>query len=410
MKKSLSLLICLMLIASSALCGCGSNPEDEQPTTEPQTEVTTAEPTTVAPTTAPVPATKDSAETAGYDYVAIKKNSGDIISKFDKTIETNKFSGSIYMKLGNDFEYLSSTGDANANKHLDNSINTRFYVGDITKQFTAAAVLLLAEQNKLSLDDTIDKYFPDYEHGEKITVKQLLNMTAGIKTYVNHNEIANPSNIINSDLSDLLKEDNSAEENREIIRDWIFDQELCFEPGTRFNSSESNYYLLGEIIAQASGGSYSEYLESAVFKPLGMGSSGFEPDEKMAVAYDNSPATQNLNFAGVGYSAYGMISNVSDLLKWTDGLLNNQVLTSESFGQMFKNQLSGLKDNKKAYGYGVELNGKCASALSRYDAFSSILSYDTDKSEIYIGLTNNSSSDNNLVRSSFKKILQKYAV
>ena len=386
------------------MCGCNSGEESE---TEPATQATTA-PATVAPTTA-APATKDSADGQGYNYVAIKKKSGEIISQFDKIVEAKNFNGTIYMKLGNDFEYLSSKGAANSNKHIDNSVNTRFYIGGITKQFTAAAVLMLSEKKKLSLDDTLDKYFPDYEAGGKVTVKQLLNMTSGINTYVLHNDITTPSNYLIGELDEKVKEDNSAKENKELILDWIFSQKLIFAPGTKFDESESNYFLLGEIIEQASGMSYADYLKTAIFAPLGMGSSNFEPDEKMALAYDKAANTKSLNYKGVGYSAFGMISNVSDLLKWTDGLLNNQVLAPASFKLMFSNQVSGIKDNKISYGFGVKMNGKTAFINGKYDAFGSILSYNTDKSEIFVSLTNYTASDNKAVRDNFKKVLQKYS-
>lgn len=386
------------------MCGCNSGEESE---TEPATQATTA-PATVAPTTA-APATKDSADGQGYNYVAIKKKSGEIISQFDKIVEAKNFNGTIYMKLGNDFEYLSSKGAANSNNHIDNSVNTRFYIGGITKQFTSAAVLMLSEKKKLSLDDTLDKYFPDYEAGGKVTVKQLLNMTSGINTYVLHNDITTPSNYLIGDLDEKVKEDNSAKENKELILDWIFSQKLIFAPGTKFDESESNYFLLGEIIEQASGMSYADYLKTAIFAPLGMGSSNFEPDEKMALAYDKAANTKSLNYKGVGYSAFGMISNVSDLLKWTDGLLNNQVLAPASFKIMFSNQVSGIKDNKISYGFGVKMNGKTAFINGKYDAFGSILSYNTDKSEIFVSLTNYTASDNKAVRDNFKKVLQKYS-
>ena len=397
-------MLCLLITGSALLCGCNSGEESE---TEPATQATTA-PATVAPTTA-APATKDSADGQDYNYVAIKKKSGEIISQFDKIVEAKNFNGTIYMKLGNDFEYLSSKGAANSNKHIDNSINTRFYIGGITKQFTATAVLMLSEKKKLSLDDTLDKYFPDYEAGGKVTVKQLLNMTSGINTYVLHNDITTPSNYLIGDLDEKVKEDNSAKENKELILDWIFSQKLIFAPGTKFDESESNYFLLGEIIEQASGMSYADYLKTAIFAPHGMGSSNFEPDEKMALAYDKAANTKSLNYKGVGYSAFGMISNVSDLLKWTDGLLNNQVLTPASFKLMFSNQVSGIKDNKISYGFGVKMNGKTAFINGKYDAFGSILLYNTDKSEIFVSLTNYTASDNKAVRDNFKKVLQKYS-
>ena len=104
-----------------------------------------------------------------------------------------------------------------------------------------------------------------------------------------------------------------------------------------------------------------------------------------------------------------MISSVSDLLKWTDGLLNNQVLAPASFKLMFSNQVSGIKDNKISYGFGVKMNGNTAFINGKYDAFGSILSYNTDKSEIFVSLTNYTASDNKAVRDNFKKVLQKYS-
>ncbi len=408
MKKSVSILLCLLFAVSVIASGCSSK-QEESTVTEPSTQHSTVAPSTAAPTTNP--ATADSAAGKNeYDFVAIKKKSGEIISQFDNIVERNKFSGSIYMKIGNDFEYISSTGSANADKHIDNSINTPFYVGNITKQFTAAAVLKLSEQKKLSLNDKLSKFFPDYEYAEKISVKQLLNMTSGIKSYVCHNDITKPSNYLVSDLNNFVIENNSFEENKKIILNWIFSQKLNFEPGTKFDTSESNYYLLGEIISKVSSQTYQSYIENVLFKPLGMGSSGFEANNKNALPYDKGPTTQSLTYNGVGYSAFGMVSNVSDLLKWTDSLLNAQVLSPLSFTQMFSNQISSVKDAKKSYGFGVEINGKNVLSSGRYDAFGSVLTYKTDKSEIYISLTNHTTSDDKLVRESFKKVLQKYAV
>lgn len=408
MKRSVSIILCLLIAVSVIASGCGSK-QEESTATEPSTQKTTAAPTTAAATTNP--ATADSAADKNeYDFVAIKKKSGEIISQFDKIVDRNKFSGSIYMKLGNDFEYISSTGSANADKHIDNSINTLFYAGDITKQFTAAAVMKLSEQKKLNLDDKLTKFFPDYEHADKISVKQLLNMTSGIKSYICHNDITKPSNYLVNDLNGAITENNSFEENKSVILNWIFSQKLNFDPGTKFDASESNYYLLGEIISKVSSQPYQSYIEKELFKPIGMGSSGFEANNKIALPYDKGPTTQSLFYKGVGYSAFGMISNVSDLLKWTDSLLNAQVLSPQSFTQMFSNQISSVKDAKKSYGFGVEINGKNVLSSGRYDAFGTIFTYKTDKSEIYVSLTNHTPSDDKLVRESFKKVLQKYAV
>ena len=144
-------------------------------------------------------------------------------------------------------------------------------------------------------------------------------------------------NYLFSDINGAVKENNSSEENKTIILNWIFAQDIVFEPGTKFEESESNYFLLGDIIEKASGESYYTFLDKSILKPLGMGSTGFEPGKRIALPYEKQVVSQSLNYKGVGYSAFGMISSVSDLLKWTDGLLSNQVLSEQSLEQMFRN-------------------------------------------------------------------------
>ncbi|MBQ2470150.1 MAG: serine hydrolase, partial [Ruminococcus sp.] len=315
MPKNLKALVCLPMAALMLLCGC--HPETSSQIEE--TVVTTEEPTTVEPTTKPV-ATADSANVKKYDFLAIKQKNGEITSDFNDIVSAKKFKGVIYAKLGNDFEYISSTGASDNAKHKYNSINTCFYVGGLTQQVTAAAVLLLAEDDKLSLNDTIDAYFPDYAYGADITVQNLLDMTSGIKSYILRTDISDMAAYPAIDLGDKLSKDNSYEENKSAVLDWIFRQELDFEPSEAFAISDSNYYLLGEIIAKASGESYESYVKSHLFKPLAMNNTGFEENDRLAAPFDEGAETDKLTFAGVGYSACGMISNMSDILRWSDGI------------------------------------------------------------------------------------------
>ena len=151
-SKNLKAIVCLPLAALMLLAGCQTEPSSSEPE---ETVVTTEEPTTAAPTTKPI-ATADSANVKKYDFLAIKQKNGEITSDFNDIVNEKKFKGVIYAKLGNDFEYISSTGASESTKHKDNSINTCFCVGGLTQQVTAAAVLLLAEDEKLRLDDTLD--------------------------------------------------------------------------------------------------------------------------------------------------------------------------------------------------------------------------------------------------------------
>ena len=336
-----------------------------------------------------------------YNYLLIKQDSDDITAKLDKIISDKKYKGTTYLKIGNDFEYINANGDASADKHMTNSIDTCYYAGSVTKQFTAAAVLKLCEDKKLSLSDTIDKFFPSFKNSDKITVRNLLTMTSGIKNYVKRDNETDSVIILNPEIEEKTLKDNSEKENKNIILNWIFTQDLSFEPDSEFMYSDSNYYLLGEIIEKASGESYEKYLEENIFKPLGMNSSSFEPGEKTAVSYQGTNSNDSLLYSGVGYSSMVLISNISDLLKWVDGLLDGAVLSEESLEQMF----TPYKEN---YAMGFYVYGNKLSHTGRTEDYNSMLSFTKDKSEIFVSLSNYAYSDSAYIYRLFKNSLKNY--
>ena len=382
------------------LSGCKgeeSSSEPEATTVQP----TTAAPTTVAPTTEP--ATKDSAGTVKYDFVAIKQKSGVISSDFDSYVAKKDYKGVVYLKLGNDFEYISSRGASDSVGHKDNSINTCYYIGGVTQQFTAAAALKLVDGNKLKLEDTLDKFFPEYEHGAEITVENLLNMTSGIRNYIVHSDISDASAYLEIALTDSVTKDNSYQENKKLILDWILSQPLETKPSSTFSFSDSNYFLLGEIIAKCSGKSYEEYVSENLFKPLSMNNSGFAGSVKTAVGYDGDAQGEKLTYAGVGYAACGMISNVSDLLRWTDGIFSDGIISELAVRYM-------QSADDTAYSCGFYHRDGRLSASGRCGAFSAQLSYKPDKSDIFISLSNYCFSDSSSLHGQFRKYLSNYTV
>lgn len=336
-----------------------------------------------------------------YNYLLIKQDSDDITASLDKIISDKKYKGTTYLKIGNDFEYINASGDANTDKHMANSIDTCYYTGSVTKQFTAAAVLKLCENEKLSLSDTLDKFFSSYKNGEKITVQNLLTMTSGIKNYVKRDNETDSVIILNPEIESKISKDSSKKENKKAILDWIFKQDLSFEPGSEFMYSDSNYYLLGEIIEKASGESYEKYIEENICKPLGMNFSSFEPNEKTAVSYQGTDSNNSLLYSGVGYSSMGFISNISDLLKWVDGLLGGSVISEDSLEQMF----TPYKEN---YAMGFYVYGDKLSQTGRTEDYNSMLSFTKDKSEIFVSLSNYAYSDSAYIYRLFKNSLKKY--
>ena len=203
-------------------------------------------------------------------------------------------------------------------------------------------------------------------------------------------------------INDDIKEDNSFDENKKIILDWILSQDLRFEPSSSFENSDSNYYLLGEIIAKVSGESYEDYIYSVIFKPLAMNATSFDGGDKLALPYDGNAEGDKLCFSGVGYSACGMISNISDLLKWTDGIFYDKIISDESINKM-------RTPTENGYSCGMYISGDRLSASGRCGAYSSMLSYTTDKSEIFVSLSNYNFSDPSFLRGLFRKYLSKFS-
>lgn len=396
MIRSLKKLLCILLSSATvaSCCACTSTGNSQTTTSGSENaEVQTTQSLSTDDESATEPAT--------YNYVMIKQKSDNIISKLDQIIADKKYKGTTYLKIGNDFEYINSSGYADKAAHTDNSINTCYYTGSITKQLTSAAIMQLYEQEKLSLDDTIEKYFPKYEYAEKITIKNLLTMTSGIKNYMNRDNETDSFIYVQNEIDKKIKQDNSAKENKEIILNWIFSQELMFEPDSQFRYSDSNYYLLGEIIEKASGVPYEEYVTENILKPLGMTSSGFEATELLAKNYEGKDDKNSTLYNGVAYSSLGFISNVSDLLKWVDGLLDGMVVSYPSLREMF----TAYKEN---YGYGFNVNGYKLSQTGSTEEYNSMLAFTRDKSEIYISLTNYAYSDPVYIYSLFKKTLSRY--
>src|SRR5688572_7498528 len=131
--------------------------------------------------------------------------------------------------------------------------NTAFQIASVTKQFTAAAVMMLVEEGKLKLDDPLGKYVTDVPaKWSGITVRQLLNQTSGIPNYTAGGKLINDKVYTKPEILALVK-----------------DEPQRFEPGTKWEYSNTNYFLLGMIIEKVSGKSYPDFMSERVFKPLG---------------------------------------------------------------------------------------------------------------------------------------------
>ncbi|WP_304033272.1 serine hydrolase domain-containing protein [Ruminococcus bromii] len=380
-KKILCLAISVLTAFSVCFTGCGKDTQSSVSATEKTTAVAASQPVTKAATS------DEQKQEPTWNYSELKRKSADISNTLDDIITSNKYRGTVYVKIGNALEYIGTNGFSDKDRHTKNSTDTCFRIASLTKQFTAVAVMQLVEEEKLSLDDTIDKYFPSYKYGKKITVKNLLTMTAGIKDYINKDGDTDTEAYTESQIDFKVSAKNSAKENKKAVMDWIFNQKLNFEPDEKYMYSNSAYFLLGDIIEQVSKTSYESYVEKNILKPTGMMNTGFESTDKLAVGYQDIYDNAWTLYPGVGYSATSLISNVPDLLKWVDALCTNKLVSEETFKEM----TTPYKDN---YGYGfvVSEESNAVSHTGKIDKYNAALVFTKDENQIYIALSNYSNS------------------
>ena len=218
--------------------------------------------------------------------------------------------------------YRKAFGYANVQHKVLATIKTRFRIGSVTKQFAAAAILHLQDQGKLSVKDTLDKFYPDYPRGKEVTLHHLLTHTSGIHSYT-----ANPDFLemapVNIKPEDLIK----------IFKNAPFD----FPPGEKWHYSNSGYFLLGEIVGKVSGISFRQYLKKNFFGPLDMHDTDIYeakeiiPNEAYGYGVENGELANALNWdmsrAG---GAGALYSTVEDLYKWNEGFFGGKLLKSET--------------------------------------------------------------------------------
>lgn len=238
-------------------------------------------------------------------------------------------------------------GFADLENEVPATEHTVYRIGSITKQFTASAIMQLVEQGKLSLDDELTKFVPDYPtKGHRITVDRLLTHTSGIKGYTEMPKFWEQSR------QDLTHEQMIAMFSAEPFE---------FAPGERYQYNNSAYYLLGVIIEKTSGQSYADYLKQKVFDPLGLAETHYLDEAPIvrhrAAGYEvrqgavrnDDPLSMKLP-----YAAGSLGASVLDLMKWQTALVENRLLKTESYARM-KTPATLNDGSKTTYGYGLAM-------------------------------------------------------
>ena len=316
-----------------------------------------------------------------------QKNYRALLDEFTQAEFTVKeFNGTILVMQKGKAIYKKSIGMADREWNVPNTAETKFRIGSVTKQFAAACILLLAEQGKLSVDDQLSKYIPDYPKGDSITIHMLLNHTSGIKNY--------------TDLPDFWPKAVLPLSTDSMIA--LFkNKPLDFSPGTNWNYSNSGYFLLGVIVEKVSGKNFTAYLTENIIKKVGLKNTSMDQLDSVlafrARGYDKNRQgvwQQAMYISMEGpYSAGAMVSTVEDLYQWTKALHNNQVLSAASTQKL----MTPYKNN---YGYGIGIDSlkthKRVSHSGGIPGFASYLGYFPDDDLCVVVISNNASNASKL--------------
>jgi CubicO group peptidase (beta-lactamase class C family) len=276
-------------------------------------------------------------QSAGSRQSDMKSAAAPNLARMDQMIQSfvvdKKFMGAVLVARGSDILLDRGYGFANLELNVANSPKTKFRLGSITKQFTAASILLLEERGKLNVNDPLNKYMPDAPAAwDKITIFNLLTHTSGIPNFTS--------------FPDYAKLEPFPSTPAELVARFR-NKPLDFEPGDKWSYSNSGYVLLGYLIERISGQSYAQFLEDNIFKPLGMADSGYDSNsaviENRACGY--APGPNGIVNAGyidmtIPLSAGGLYSTTEDLLRWEQGLFGGKLLSPSSLKKMttpFKN-------------------------------------------------------------------------
>lgn len=267
---------------------------------------------------------------------------------------TPNFQGNMLVSYKGNILYSHSNGYANPQQKTQLNENSVFQLASVSKQFTAMAIMILQERGALSYSDTVNKYISNFPY-EGITIRMLLNHTAGLPNYMwlleNHwNKTYTP---YNDDVLDLIAQHKL---------------NLYFKPGTRFSYSNTGYVVLASIVEEVSGQRFDEFLEENIFDPLEMDNS-----HVVSLIYNNKKdhlngfykwgrsyrkIAQNINDATVGDK--GIYSTINDLYKWDRALYENKLITEETKQEAYK-KVQLKNGNHYPYGFGFrikEINDK----------------------------------------------------
>jgi CubicO group peptidase (beta-lactamase class C family) len=296
-----------------------------------------------------------------YSENLTKKVNLKLDSLLKRIHKRHDFHGAILVAKNKKIVYRNQIGYADFRKKIPLKAASTFQLASVSKQFTAAAIMLLVERHKIKITDTVNTYFSDFPY-KNITIKSLLNHTAGLPKYfwVAEHKWKEKSPPTNSEMMKLLT---SSHVNR------------FFKPGRNFDYSNTAYFVLASIVEKISGTSFRNFLKKNIFDPLDMKNSyvySFEKDlvnenqlkgYRLYRGWKHIKIGNTVNDAVVGDK--NVYSTIDDLFKWTSGLNSGKILTKESLDLMYSKGET-IYGRKVPYGLGFRIDTKNEKNIYHY--------------------------------------------
>jgi CubicO group peptidase (beta-lactamase class C family) len=246
------------------------------------------------------------------------------------------FTGTVLVMQKDKVLLRKSFGLSDREWNIPNSTETKYQIGSVTKQFTAACILQLVEQGKLSLDDKLNKFLPSFPKGDSVSIQMLLNHSSGIANYT-----------AQKDFGKLATQHLS----KDSMIAFFANKPYTSSPGKKFQYTNSGYFLLGYIIEKISGQSYAEYLTKNIFLKIGMQNTFVNEPDSIVTLRAHGYAAQGKKIVNATvitmdwpFSAGAIVSTVDDLYLWDRALYQTTVLSEASKQKMFSAGLGNYGD------------------------------------------------------------------
>jgi CubicO group peptidase (beta-lactamase class C family) len=326
-------------------------------------------------------------------------------SVFKRVNKRHDFHGSVLVAKNGKLIFNKEYGYADFKKKSKLDKNSTFQLASVSKQFTAAAILILAERGLIDVNDKLIKYYPDFPY-ERITIEQLLNHTSGLPKYfwLAEHKWHEDHVPVNSEMIDLLSEENLP---------------LFFRPGRLFDYSNTGYFVLASLVEKVSGLDYGEFLEKNIFDPLDMKHSfvyRFEKDsihENQLLGYRIYRRRYHVKISGtVNDGIVGdknVYSTAEDLLKWINGLNSGKIISQKTLEQMYtKSKTSYGRNIPYGYGFRIENNDsdKIIFHNGKWNGFSTSIKQYTNSGIVVILLEHSKYNSMNYLSKTVKTLVE----